>query len=78
MSDEKDNEIEIIERHVAAMMEHFDSCQVICTRTVNRSTELVQAGGGNWYARTGAVREWMYRNDIQTQIEIKENGESEN
>jgi uncharacterized protein (DUF2461 family) len=50
----------ILKRHVKSMSLHFDSVQVVCTfRTSRDSTGSVSEGAGNFYARSGSVREWL-------------------
>lgn len=56
-----DHDVDILKKHVAQLMEHFDTVQIFCTR---HSPELdgtvrVQWGGGNYYARYGQVNRWI-------------------
>lgn len=52
-----------VKRHVVALMEHFDTVQIFCTRHHGKvndsSTYHVQNGDGNYFARVGQVTEWL-------------------
>lgn len=52
---------EVLQKHVAQIMEHASSVQIICTLhdPVEESTASVKAGAGDVYARIGAVSEWL-------------------
>lgn len=56
-----DRDKEIIQSHVAQLMEHFDTVQIFCTRHSEEleGTVRVQWGGGNYYARYGQVNKWL-------------------
>lgn len=52
----------IIESHAAQLSEHFDSVQIIVTAIdPEEGTGIYRAGRGNYYARIGAVEEWLRR-----------------
>lgn len=72
MSD-RDPDLVTLDRHVAQLMEHFDSVQIICTRFEAKAgkTSCASRGDGNWYARVGAVREWLIRDDQATREDVK-------
>jgi hypothetical protein len=56
----------ILKRHVAQLCEHFDAVQVVATRVYPDGTMSFCEGGGNYYARVGAVRSWLMREDAMT------------
>ena len=54
----------ILEGAAARLAEHFDHVQIVVTYPApNGATRLVASGEGNWYARLGAVRSWLKRQD---------------
>jgi len=66
MSDEE--QAEMLEAAAAALGDHFDTVQIFVTRVIDDgklagNTEDVATGLGNWYARTGQVRDWLTIND---------------
>jgi hypothetical protein len=61
-----DRALAVVKQHSAQLMEHFDSVQIICTKYDGDTTVRLSWGGGNHYARTGSVIEWL---DSQTDTE---------
>lgn len=66
----KDNsraqDVALLQKHVDALGEHFDSVQIFCTRhdpARADGTVAVQLGVGNWYARYGHITDWIARQD---------------
>lgn len=57
----KYRDVEIVKRHIAQLMEHFDTVQIFCTRHSPEleGTTSVQWGDGNWFARYGHVNKWL-------------------
>jgi hypothetical protein len=54
----------LLDRHVAALAEHFDSVVIIVTsHGEGRITEMGARGGGNVYAQLGSARDWIARQD---------------
>lgn len=49
----------------------FDSVQVVATSTHHNGTTIAHRGAGNWYARAGAVREWLVKNDERTRAQVR-------
>lgn len=70
---DRERESDIIDRHVNALMEHFDTVQVFVTKYVgiDESTIAHAQGKGNWHARIGQVREWVTRNDERTRADVR-------
>lgn len=64
MPKEKDNDVAVLKRHCAHLMEHFDSVQIFVTRHENKHTRGMNWGDGDLYSRLGITREW-----IETQSE---------
>ena len=66
--DDRDADDRVLERHLAALMEHFDAVQIFATR-VQRGPEggnevpAWTSGRGNWYARYGQIQQWMIMED---------------
>ena len=56
-----------VERHVLALMEHFDAVQILvsCTAPCG-GTESVFQGAGNWFARQGMAHEFINRDQAET------------
>lgn len=52
---------EVVQLHVAQLMEHFDSVRVICTAHDGGLTSMHTHGGGNIYAQEGSVKDWIIR-----------------
>ncbi len=67
----------ILKSHVSRLMEHFDSVQVFCTRfdSENDQTISINRGDGNWFARSGQVREWLIKQDEQSRSEQRKSDE---
>lgn len=80
MDEELDADVRKLDNHIAALMEHFDTVQILCTRydSKDKSTTQVSRGAGNWYARTGQMQEFLLKADTETQETIArqmDNGE---
>lgn len=66
MTMNESSDMELVERHVQALGEHFDTVQIFCTRHEpyeKEGTVSVNLGEGNWHARYGQVAQWMIRQD---------------
>lgn len=62
----EDRELEIIQQHVDALGEHFETVQIFVTRhdaAIEEGTISATLGSGNWLARYGQVREWIIKSD---------------
>jgi len=61
---EKNAEIEkIIDGHIARLMEHFDTVQIMVTIYKNGDTISLERGSGNFFTRLGQAGSWVSRND---------------
>jgi hypothetical protein len=67
--------IEIVERAIADLREHFSDVQILVSWTDDDdsgNTRDFFKGKGNWYARVGMAREFLTRDRSQTEArEIK-------
>jgi hypothetical protein len=56
--------LRLIDSHAIQIMEHCDSVQIITTvyDPIEGTSQMVSCGKGNWYTRTGSVREWLKDN----------------
>jgi hypothetical protein len=76
----KDEDLRLVNAHVAQLSEFFDTVQIFCTRHQNTGTINVNCGSGNWYTRYGHIKCWIRneenRNDDNFCIESE--SESEN
>lgn len=72
MSDEA-RELELLEKHVNQLAEHFDTVQIFVTRTDAQEDGTVNAnkGAGNWFARYGQVQNWILKADERTRQEVQ-------
>lgn len=56
-----------IEKHVLALMEHFDAVQILVSSTAPcGGTESVFQGAGNWFARQGMAHDFIQRDQSET------------
>ena len=61
-----DKDMEMLQKALDALGEHFDSVQIFATRHDSGGsggTIGVKRGCGNWFARYGQVREWMIQEE---------------
>ena len=64
--DGTDRDDALIDRHIAALMEHFDTVQIFVSRHQpgrGGGTMVLDRGAGHWHARYGQIREWQLRMD---------------
>ncbi len=57
----------MVRQHVMALMEHYDSVQILCSNARGMGTESMFLGGGNWYARQGMAHEFISQNHAHTE-----------
>lgn len=76
---ERDRDMEILRRASVQLMEHFETVQIFVTRDNGPEGETMAAnyGGGNWYARSGQIREWIVQQDVRAAENIKRQDEAE-
>jgi hypothetical protein len=57
----------LVDQALEALSEHFDALQIVGTfMDDNNQTHLVTLGTGNWYARIGAVQEFLTKDEAAT------------
>lgn len=68
-------DVQEIDRHVHALMEHFDTVQIFCTRSDRKDggTVYVNRGAGNLFARTGQARAWCLVQDEEIRASVTRN-----
>lgn len=59
-------QIAIVNKHVMALMEHFDCVQILASSCGDPGTQRAFGGGGNWYARQGMAHEFIQMDQAQT------------
>lgn len=66
-SPETDPELKLIQEAIDLLSEHFDSVHIFTTRheSDETGTYSIQRGSGNWWARIGAIKAWIIRNDAE-------------
>lgn len=85
MNDVEDNDprpelMKKLKAAVAALAEHFDSVQIIATKSgilmgkSERGTAKLGVGEGCYFSRVGAVREWLLEMDENTRVDARRNG----
>ena len=59
MSEINERDAAIISKAVSELSPHFDSIHIFATRHEGSDTLTISKGHGNWYARSGQIREWL-------------------
>lgn len=62
----------LMEKHCSALMEHFDTVQIVVTRHLKDGTRMANYGAGNLYARLASAREWLNRMDMSVEMSMYE------
>lgn len=59
--DSKAQDLATVAGHITALMEHFDTVQIFCTRydSDDGGTVNVASGKGNYFARKGHIEQWL-------------------
>lgn len=62
----------LIDGHVAALLEHFETVQIFVTKVHKEAdaTASMVRGDGNWFARYGQVKEWILKTEAMARREI--------
>lgn len=60
-SNEQEDLVAMLDKHVNALQEHFEHVHIFVGRNESDkdATRSVNRGGGNWYARFGQISEWL-------------------
>lgn len=71
--DETNRRLEIIKKHVAQLAGHFDSVEIFVTEYISpeKGTFARSFGTGNWFARYGQIKDWLNQQDIDTEIDLR-------
>lgn len=56
---DQDKDTTIVKQHLAALSEHWDTVQILCTRTEGKNTVNMCIGSGNFFARYGHAKAWL-------------------
>lgn len=71
-TDELQPEERMINAHLSALSEHFDSVQIfVSSLKPDGGTRSISKGRGNWFTRYGQVSEWCIREDERARIGIR-------
>ncbi len=70
--EQKERDHKVLDSVLAGLSEHFDNVQIIATRSDGTDTLVIDRGTGNWYARYGAVREWIIIQEERTKIHTRQ------
>jgi hypothetical protein len=72
-----DTDVDLIDRHVNQLAEHFDTVQIFVTRSEGDrdQTRCINRGAGNYCARAGQIAEWLVYENEKTRIACREREE---
>ena len=56
----------VVQQHVTALMEHFESVQILVSVLEPDGTGSCFLGAGNWFARQGMARDFMQQDQART------------
>lgn len=59
-------QLDIVQHHVTALMEHFDCVQILASSCGDVGTQRAFMGAGNWYGRQGMAHEFIQMDQAQT------------
>ena len=57
---------DIVQKHIDALMEHFDCVQILTSSCGDIGTQRTFMGAGNWYGRQGMAHEFIQMDQAQT------------
>ena len=58
---------DVVRNHVLALMEHFDSVQILVSVSSSIGTQNVYMGAGNWFARQGMAHDFIAQDKAHTE-----------
>lgn len=58
---------DLARNHVLALMEHFDSVQILVSVSTPIGTQNVYMGAGNWFARQGMAHDFIAKDKAYTE-----------
>lgn len=71
----RNEDLEMLRRHVDQLGEHFDTVMIFTTRHeagTRGGTVNAHWGSGNWFARYGQIRHWLIKEDEGAKCEPRE------
>lgn len=71
----QDKDMERVQTAANQLMEHFDSVQIFVTRheeAEHQGTININLGSGNYFTRSGHVREWVIKQDQKARQEVSD------
>lgn len=60
MSEELTEDQKLLRKATDSLREHFDSVQIFVTRVEGDNTMNGEHGAGDWFARYGMVKQWIF------------------
>lgn len=73
MDSESANDTELVDQHVRALGEHFDSVQIFVTKRIESGTRGLGRGSGDYWARFGRVKTWVLTEEESARLEAHHN-----
>jgi hypothetical protein len=73
-----DPHVILVDQHVKQLLEHFECVQIFVSSHMPEGREgtlHLERGGGNWYARSGQIRDWVQIQDEETRIRVQANSD---
>lgn len=73
-----DDELKVVQKHIDALKECFDTVQIFVTRheSDNEGTLQIGKGRGNYFARYGQIEQWLLKEKETIHKDIMNDGES--
>lgn len=73
IDNEEKIDLDLLKKHAADLGEHFDSVQIIVTKHESDEigTVFAHQGAGDYYARLGAVTEWLTRQEELARLRVQ-------
>lgn len=70
---EENDELTLIQRHIDALMEHFDTVQIFVSKhdSIDNKTGFITKGAGNSYARYGQIKQWVIEDEEAARCAIR-------
>jgi len=73
----QDEELKIVQAHMAQLSEHFETVQIFVTIKKEESTTSMFDGCGNYFARYGQVKSWTIAEEKDFDAKNRVGGEEE-
>jgi hypothetical protein len=78
VSDSREKDMAMLQKHCEQLGEHFDSVQIFVTRLESgelNGTVNINYGAGNWFTRYGQVNHWLVKSSEQARIDVRKDEE---